>query len=294
MITKLLIAAAMAAALATPAAAANPLPDADPALWRVSDEDTTIYLFGTFHALDGKAEWFNDEVKMAFDRSDELVLETLAPEDPAKMQSLVAKYATDKSGKPLSAKLSPAGRKAMAAALAELGAPPAAFDRFKPYFASIAITAVRMQKLGFAVDKGAEQTLKTAAKAARKRVGQLESPASQMAMFDRIPEQEQILSLEQLLGNLDRLPQDTQRMLTAWNRGDVAGFKAIMDGVTREGPKAHKVIFSDRNAEWADWIDKRMDDPGTVFIAVGMGHLAGKDSVQKWLARRNIAVHRAG
>ena len=36
----------------TPAPAA--LPDADPAIWVVKDPDTTIYLFGTFHALDGK------------------------------------------------------------------------------------------------------------------------------------------------------------------------------------------------------------------------------------------------
>lgn len=31
-------------------------------------------------------------------------------------------------------------------------------------------------------------------------------------------------------------------------------------------------------------IDKRLDKPGTVFVAVGAGHLAGKDSVQDQLA----------
>ena len=39
----------------------------------VKDEDTTIYLFGTFHALDRKSDWFNDEVKSAFDRSRKLI-----------------------------------------------------------------------------------------------------------------------------------------------------------------------------------------------------------------------------
>jgi len=41
--------------------------DADPALWVVRDRDTTIYLFGTIHLLDGRT-WFNDEVNIAFDR----------------------------------------------------------------------------------------------------------------------------------------------------------------------------------------------------------------------------------
>ncbi|HEU0285121.1 MAG TPA: TraB/GumN family protein, partial [Sphingomicrobium sp.] len=55
-----------------PAAAATALPDADPAIWVVKDPDTTIYLFGTFHALDGKSDWFNEEVKTAFDQSSEV------------------------------------------------------------------------------------------------------------------------------------------------------------------------------------------------------------------------------
>ena len=71
--------------LATPLSAQAPakLPDADPAMWVVKDADTTIYLFGTFHALDGKSDWFNDAVKRAFDGSNELVLETITPDDPA-------------------------------------------------------------------------------------------------------------------------------------------------------------------------------------------------------------------
>ena len=40
-------------ALAPTASAAKAPQVARPALWAVSDADTTIYLFGTFHALDG-------------------------------------------------------------------------------------------------------------------------------------------------------------------------------------------------------------------------------------------------
>ena len=38
-------------------AAAASLPDANPAIWVVRDEDTIVYLFGTFHMLDGRP-WF--------------------------------------------------------------------------------------------------------------------------------------------------------------------------------------------------------------------------------------------
>jgi len=74
-----LIAAAVATAPPSEPAAQAPVPDARPALWVVNDEDTVIYLFGTFHALDGKSDWFNDEVRTAFNQSQVLVLETLVP-----------------------------------------------------------------------------------------------------------------------------------------------------------------------------------------------------------------------
>ena len=47
-----------------------------------------------------------------------------------------------------------------------------------------------------------------------------------------------------------------------------------------------------RNANWAEWIDTRLDTPGTVFVAVGAGHLAGTKSVQDYLAAKDIAVTR--
>ena len=50
-----LIATAMAASAPAAPADQAPLPNARPALYVVNDEDTIIYLFGTFLALDGKS-----------------------------------------------------------------------------------------------------------------------------------------------------------------------------------------------------------------------------------------------
>src|SRR6476620_2474739 len=83
------VAAAVAAATPahTPAAqqsAPAAAPQDQPAVFVVRDADTTVYLFGTFHALDASAEWFHHQVRDTFESSDELVLETLIPEGPAK------------------------------------------------------------------------------------------------------------------------------------------------------------------------------------------------------------------
>jgi uncharacterized protein YbaP (TraB family) len=57
-------------------------------------------------------------------------------------------------------------------------------------------------------------------------------------------------------------------------------------------PELRDVLMRKRNAVWADWIQKRLAEPGTIFIAVGAGHLAGPDSVQHMLEKKGIKPRR--
>ena len=78
-------------------------------------------------------------------------------------------------------------------------------------------------------------------------------------------------------------------LLSAWTTGDTGAFSTMLAGFEAKSPVAYRMLIADRNARWGQWIANRLDQPGTVFVAVGTGHLAGKDSVQQWLAARGIA-----
>jgi uncharacterized protein len=281
-------AAAQSPALARAPAAPAALPDADPAIWVVKDPDTTIYLFGTFHALDGKSDWLNDEVKTAFDHADELVLELPPMEDKAALQPVIMKYALDTSGKPLSEKLSPAAKEKYVEALGELGAPPTAFDKFRPFFAALTVVMAGAQKLGMTGEQGAEAILTKAAKDDKKPISGLETVDYQMSLFANLSEPDQIKMLEETLGELDKLGAVFAEMNKHWTSGDAEGMAKLMNDMSDESPAMYKSLLTDRNANWAEWIDKRLDKPGVVFMGVGAGHLGGKDSVQDLLAKRGI------
>ncbi len=276
---------------ARPAPAAA-LPDTDPALWVVKDDDTTIYLFGTFHALDGKTDWFNDEVRAAFDRSSKVYLEIVKPENQADMAPLVQKYWVATDGKPLTSKLSEKGRKDLAAALASLGAPPTALDRLKPFAASMMLAALGMQKVGKTGEQGAEAVITTAAKKAGKPVDQLETMEFQFQLFDKLPEAEQIRMLEYTAATIDEMEPTFARMTKAWNSGDAEGLAALMNEMQGQSPMLYELLLAGRNRTWAEWIQNRLKSPGTVMVAVGAGHLAGKDSVQDYLAKEGIKTSR--
>ena len=287
------LAAALAAVLtpALPASAAT-LPDADPAMWVVKDHDTTIYIFGTFHVLDGKTDWFNDEVRQAFDRSDEVVLEAIIPEDPAALAPLMAKYAIASSGKPLTEQLSPEARAKLVKILGDSGVPAAALDKMKPGFAGMTVALLPYQKAGMSPEHGTEKTLTKAAKEANKPVGELEGIEAQLKMLEKIPESAHVRSLEQVLDKFEELPAMIADMKVNWNSGNAEGFAKLMNEMQASSPETFKVMMTDRNAHWAEWIDQRMDKPGTVFVAVGTAHLAGTDSVQEFLGKRGIKSER--
>jgi uncharacterized protein YbaP (TraB family) len=271
-----------------PSAAASAKPDANPAMWVVKDADTTIYMFGTFHGLDGKTEWFNDEVKTAFDASQEVVVEAILPEDQAAMQPLIVKYAIDASGKTLSSKLPAATKAKYDKVMAGVGVPAQAFEPLEPWFVTMALTAMAGQKLGLKPEFGADTTITKAAKAAGKKVAELEGAEFQLSLFDKMPEDKQIVQLDQTLDQVEKMGPMLTQMLANWSKGDVDALAKQMNAGVEEMPEMYKMIFSDRNATWAEWIGKRMEQPGTVFLAVGAGHLAGKDSVQDLLAKKGI------
>ena len=285
--------AGLLATLALPFAAAaetTATTKADPALWVVKDADTTVYLFGTVHVLRPGTMWFDGGVKAAYDASSEVVLEIVEPE-PAEIMSLVMQKAIDPDGPPLSQKL---GNKAAAynAAMAAVGMPAAQFEQFEPWFAATVLTVGSVTKAGFDPKSGAENRITAAAAKDGKTVGELETVGEQLDMFDSMPEAAQIAFLNATVAEAGDGAKTLDTMVARWAAGDPEGLAALMNKSETFTPEIRKTLLTDRNARWAEWIAKRMDQPGTVFIAVGAGHLAGSDSVQSFLKTKKLEAKR--
>jgi uncharacterized protein YbaP (TraB family) len=158
--------------------------------------------------------------------------------------------------------------------------------------AALTLIMANAQKLGITGDNGAEAVLSKAAKDEKKPVSGLETLDFQMALFANMSEAEQITMLEQTLDELDKAGDLFKQMNTYWNSGDSDGLAKLMNDMDADSPALRKVLITDRNAKWADWIAERMQKPGVVFIGVGAGHLGGKDSVQEQLAKHGIKSER--
>ncbi|MBX7457306.1 TraB/GumN family protein [Qipengyuania sp. 1NDH17] len=262
-----------------------------PALWKVEDEDTTIYLFGTVHILPANVQWFSGNIARALETSDTLVTEIPegAMDEPAMKAAVVAK-GTLPEGKTLRGLLNPEQRQQYEAALTQLGAPADAFDRYEPWLAGITLAVMPLIMNGYDPESGAESVIEAAAPADATRLA-LETAEQQLDFFDKLPPKSQVAFLMSSAKDLDRVVAMMDEMLNEWLEGDADSLAALMNSEMTD-PVAATVLLHTRNERWAEWIDARMDEPGQVFIAVGAGHLAGEKSVQDYLAQRDITVTR--
>ncbi|WP_347303796.1 TraB/GumN family protein [Croceibacterium sp. TMG7-5b_MA50] len=259
-----------------------------PALWRVADADTTIYLFGTVHALPQGTQWFDPRVERAFASSDELVTEVDLSTIGSSGLSLKGAGMLP-AGQSLRALMTPEAREAFEAAMVGLGLPVEAFDTMEPWLAAMSLTLLPVVRAGYQADSGVEAAL--GSRAEGKRRSGLERIEDQIALFDTMPMPAQLAYLEQAVAQTGRGAMALDAMVGEWLAGDAEDLAALINAEMID-PELHERLLTRRNSNWADWISGRLQQPGTVFVAVGAGHLAGADSVQDQLRARGFEVTR--
>ncbi|MEO6388949.1 MAG: TraB/GumN family protein [Croceibacterium sp.] len=260
-----------------------------PALWQVSDADTTIYLFGTVHALPKDKEWFDGRIERAFNASNELVTEVDISDVTGSGTELQAAGMLP-DGQSLRAMMTSANREEYEAALVSLGVPVETLDKMEPWLAAMTLSLLPLLRSGYDTQSGVEISLGGKAGDTKQRAA-LETIDQQIALFDTMPTDAQLSFLDQTVDQVTHATNDLDAMVAEWIKGDAAGLARLMNAELTD-PVLKDRLLLQRNANWAGWIQNRLAQPGTVFIAVGAGHLAGDGSVQDQLRKRHLKVRR--
>lgn len=274
---------APAVVVATPA-------HARPALWKVADEDTTIWLFGTIHILPENVDWYAGPIASAFDASSELVTEI--PIDKTQdSQGVILQKSLREDGKVLRDTLGEKERTAYDAAMGSIGLPPQTFDRNDTWFAALMLTLIPLKVAGYNLQSGVDNQVGEKAKARHMQNEALETAEYQISLFDTLPEDTQRHYLDEVIKALPTVKSDIDAMVADWKAGKPDELAKLLNE-QEDDPKLREVLLTNRNQAWAKWLKARLDKPGTVFVAVGAGHLAGQDSVQDQLAGLGIKSER--
>lgn len=261
----------------------------DPALWVAKSATATVYLFGTVHVLPEDARWHYPALDKAIADSDTLYVEE-DDDDPVGMQMLVLQYGMDLQH-PLSQQLDDTDRARLDAAAKAIALPGGAttLNAMKPWLAALTITVAPIVKAGYDPKSGADKQLQHAFKADGKTVDAFETAEQQIRYFASLPSTLQLDLLRNVLDDYAKGPTQIKALIRAWQTGDVDAIARNMNGSMREQyPDLYEVLLVGRNRNFAKKIATLLQGHGTIFVAIGAGHLAGPDSVQAQLSKLGL------
>ncbi len=280
------------AASSQAAAAVVPAQGRGPALWVVSDEDSTLYLFGTVHVLRPDTAWGSPVVDAAFEASRDVIFEISNPDDQAAIVPLIQQYGVSPD-RPLSSLLTPAELADLDAAARTIGATAAQMESLRPWLVGLTLSVAPLARAGYDPKSGVELILKARAEAAGKAISGFETLESQVGLLAGLPEDIQLDFLRSTLTEFDHATTELDALVEAWASGDVESIDRLGVAEMRAASEAvYQALLVTRNAAWADQIETLLQGSGVTFIAVGSAHLAGEDSVQAILAERGVTVTR--
>ena len=268
---------------------------AQPAMWAVKDADSTIYFLGTVHLLKPETEWRTEKLGAAIAEAAELWLE-LPTTDPQKMagemMGLVSRYGLSPTRR-LSKDLTPEEMQTLDEAARLSGLTGAQLDMFRPWFAAITISTSAMTHAGYDPTSGVDSRIESIFGERGIAPRGLETAEQQIRVFAGMPREAELDYLRQTIKDYREAPTQLDEMVVNWASGDIAAMEEMfVTEMKAEDAALYDALLTNRNANWVVKIEEMLKGSGTIFIAVGAGHLIGPDSMIAMLDARGIKAER--
>jgi uncharacterized protein YbaP (TraB family) len=264
------------------------------ALFKVTGNGHSMYLFGTMHV--GLPEFYplESRIGQAIARASTLALELDPSAAPAVVQKAMIEHGMTGDGPAMPAAL--AAR--LARALAQAGIDPAVTAPLKPWLVATILTLHSFSAQGYQAGLAVDLHMAGLARAAKVKVVELESLEAQMALFDRFSDAEQWRYLDESLAQIESGKQyaEVRQVVDAWRTADQAALEAIAARVENDssfsGRFVQKVLLDGRNGALADKLLQLLAKEENTVAAIGVLHLVGKQSVPVLMRAKGVTVER--
>jgi uncharacterized protein len=260
-------------------------------MWKVESRQAVAYILGTVHMMKKEMYPLDARIEEAFRKSGFYALEFNIDEAGLLQKDLMTDiiYSGDDN---IRNHISRETIYLAAKKLEEAGMPFDLMTKFKPWFLAVSIELFEYQKLGFDPQYGLDKYFLQKAEGT-KEIIELESFELQMELFRSMSDRDQELFLGYSIKEIDDSEKNMDSLLSAWSKGDAGAMENLMFDHSRDDPRLSRLydrLFYERNRNMADKITKLLAARGTYFIAVGAGHLVGKQGIIEILARKGFSV----
>lgn len=267
-------------------------------LWKISGKELTqpSYLYGTIHMINKDDFFMTDSTLAVFDRAKKIVFEIDMSEmsDMSVLMGMMGKVMMN-DGSTLSGLLEPDDYKLVSDHFSKMGLPMMMLDRIKPMFLS-AMTSGDFDfsnpspsGMGERI-KSYEMEFMEMATEDNKPVAGLETIEYQLSVFDSIPYKEQAeMLVDGIKGGGEGGEDELEKITKFYKEQDIVSMQSMFKSEEGGLGKYEDIFLKNRNQNWIPVIEK-MSLEGTIFYAVGAGHLGGKNGVIALLRKAGYTV----
>jgi uncharacterized protein YbaP (TraB family) len=217
----------------------------------------------------------------------------ISPATDARGAALAAQAGAAPADKPLSSWLTPAQNAKLTTLEQQLGIAPAALETMQPWRASLVLSFLPIVRAGYNPESGVDRSIDAYGDAHGKHMRAFETIDQQLGFLAGLSPELQRQMLLESIDEANEGPQMMTEMTRAWERADLGALEREVVADTRDQyPQLYDVLFKQRNAAWLQVLSHEMQGAGTAFVAVGAGHLLGRDGLVAQLRTRGFNVQR--
>ncbi len=261
---------------------------AAPALWQISDEDSSIWIFGSVHLLRADTNWRSPKLDKVLSKAERVYFETdLSVEAQMAMTPLSFELGFNRDGRLLNDIIGAELTDRVREAAGRYAIPMATLLTMKPWMAATTLSTGPLLESGYEAAYGVETVL--AAELDENRLGFLETPEQQLNFLAGGSLDEQIAMLEGTLDTLDVMQSDLDEMVRAWAEGQPEQLgELFMAQMGSFDQSMVERLIDLRNADWVEQIAAMLERNESALLVVGAAHLAGDASVVTLLEARGF------
>ncbi|MES2893836.1 MAG: TraB/GumN family protein [Bacteroidota bacterium] len=262
-------------------------PDNNTLLWEVSGNGlkSASYLFGTFHLMCKDDIHLSEQLKTAMSNSELLYLE-MDMDDPSILLGGFMMM-NMKEGKKLEDLYSPEDYEKLNVFFKDtLHMPLTMLQGTKPFFLAAMLYPKMMPCKSVS---GVEEELMKIAKQQKKEVKGLETLEFQAAVFDSIPYEEQAKELLKSIDSMSTYKLYFDKMIKVYKAQQLQEIENLFKD-SEFGMENHQdILLNKRNKNWVTQL-KTIMSAGSVFTAVGAGHLVGEEGLISLLKKEGYTL----
>ena len=284
---------------------ADVVPDTKHFLWKVSDENSSVWVLGSLHLADSTLYPLAPVIDSAFTHADELAVELNMNDDEVVKEVGEQSARRGELAEGTLRDLLPEDMwNSIDSLCTSWNIPATMFEKMRPWYVATTLSSYAFMQTGLSADYGVDYVLLDRAAMEGKAIVSLETAEEQINALADTTESDSagIYYLKTTLREISEIDSMVESLMRAWKTGDDALLRRLMkeddeeDSLSQDSKfkeEHEQRVFVNRNSKMAESIASFLREDRNVFVVVGVAHLAlEKDNVIDALRNRGLRVER--